>query len=728
MKNNGNEKQQNMSLKAVKLMMDVENAYGDKPNVDFERIARDIEHGRARNLSKTGMLMGSTECGRLLNWMKDNLKAMGTEDDEFYDVPVADVDLMAMSLKQVLRNSYTPDTHKNAFMGENFAYDERLSTKEHQIYFNPESRVLLMSITGTHNIYDIATDIMLAFGKLKDTDRFKDARKALRSAKEVYAPRKTVIVGHSLGGTIAQYIAGGDDIVFTYNKAVTVGQKTRANESAFRTRGDLISLLGKGMIKTMKTKSSKNPVKAHRISSLMEDIDVLGSKNDFGLLSANSADEIQTMLEKLDQQLELNQLLFKLRELNETKHDFYSSEEEKRVLVEKIQNVILVIERMRETRSPELNKIFDELRDKFQLQLELYMDVNRSDSDTLSSSESSEAIDFEEGFIDDGDVQVAFDLLSGRAITQRTHEILFQMMNFYLEQAGRSPEGLEGTINALQMDVDSINDELEMVTDEMEMKYPDEIKDRFNERDRKIEQIAKLSTIQADTSLSVMYSRGKVLADVLYLPVPRVDGENKDVYPSNLLNSRVMNLKTAGNVKQILEESIFSLTNVEELVNLSLTNGRPPEELCLLQRVYEFGHELPVTTQDRRKLRRAMNSQTFPIIKNYLIQEVEMINDLISARAKPLIWSEVFGKPLSGAVKRMLNQWEHSGYRTLNFNQLYRLFAPNPFLRIPMVINDLPTDDNFKSHRMTSKDSSDTRPEINVEDQDVGMDEEEFVE
>jgi len=151
-----------------------------------------------------------------------------------------------ISLHKALKNSYsTRDQQKGAFKNEGFVYDSDLSNHEHQVYYNPKEKKMLYSIKGTNpfSLKDLGTDLYLAVGKLKDTNRFKEEKSNLEKAKKRYHPSNTVISGHSLGGTLSQYVGGKDDKIFTLDKGATFGQKTRSNEHAFRTSGDLVSAL-----------------------------------------------------------------------------------------------------------------------------------------------------------------------------------------------------------------------------------------------------------------------------------------------------------------------------------------------------------------------------------------------------------------------------------------------------------------------------------------------------
>jgi len=122
--------------------------------------------------------------------------------------------------------------------------DAGLSNHNQQVYYNPSNKSLLYSIAGTHNIRDVGTDVFLALGKLKDTNRYKEANNTLKQAKKKYGVDNTIIAGHSLGGSIAGYIGNPEkDHIFSLDKGVTIGQPVRKGENAYRSKGDLVSVL-----------------------------------------------------------------------------------------------------------------------------------------------------------------------------------------------------------------------------------------------------------------------------------------------------------------------------------------------------------------------------------------------------------------------------------------------------------------------------------------------------
>jgi len=164
-----------------------------------------------------------------------------------------------LNLHSVLRNSYdSRDKQRGAFKNEGYVFDSDLSNDNQQVYFNPKEKKLVMSVAGTHNLRDVGTDLWLAAGKLKDTNRYKEGKSTLEKAKKRYGVDNATLAAHSLGGAVAQYIASGKDKVHTLDKGATIGQKTTSNENAYRTSGDAVSLLNARSTR-MKTLSKVKP-------------------------------------------------------------------------------------------------------------------------------------------------------------------------------------------------------------------------------------------------------------------------------------------------------------------------------------------------------------------------------------------------------------------------------------------------------------------------------------
>ena len=175
-----------------------------------------------------------------------------------------------MDLHKVLKNSYASrKKQKKAFLKDGYRYDKFLSNDNEQVYYNPNNKKLLMSVAGTHNLSDFGTDIWLAGGLLKNTSRYKEAESTLKRAKQKYDVKNATISGHSLGGPISQYIASKGDQVYTLDKGATIGQKTRSNEKAYRTSGDLISILNAN---STRMKTLKNPqIRTGNFNNILKD-------------------------------------------------------------------------------------------------------------------------------------------------------------------------------------------------------------------------------------------------------------------------------------------------------------------------------------------------------------------------------------------------------------------------------------------------------------------------
>ena len=105
-------------------------------------------------------------------------------------------------LHDVLKNSYAKNKSKSM---KGYNLDEKLSNHNQQVYYNPTNKKLLYSIAGTHNLRDVGTDFYLGIGKLKNTNRYKEADKTLKEAKRKYGVSSASITGHSDMKTLNYY-------------------------------------------------------------------------------------------------------------------------------------------------------------------------------------------------------------------------------------------------------------------------------------------------------------------------------------------------------------------------------------------------------------------------------------------------------------------------------------------------------------------------------------------
>jgi hypothetical protein len=171
-----------------------------------------------------------------------------------------------LPLYDVLKNSYASVKNQKQNMN-GYIRDAELSNDNQQTYYNPSSKKLLVSVSGTHNISDLGTDAYLALGHLKDTNRYKEADNILNRAKSKYNTDHATIAAHSLGGSIGQYIGSSKDKVITLDKGATIGTPTRGNENAYRSAGDAVSLLNANATRT-KTLNNNSFLGNHKYALL----------------------------------------------------------------------------------------------------------------------------------------------------------------------------------------------------------------------------------------------------------------------------------------------------------------------------------------------------------------------------------------------------------------------------------------------------------------------------
>ena len=86
---------------------------------------------------------------------------------------------MSVNLYDALKSSYGDKKSREILAKAGYQYDSMLSKHNEQVWVNPIEQKLLYSVAGTHNLNDWGTDLYLAAGHLKDTNRYKEADKTL---------------------------------------------------------------------------------------------------------------------------------------------------------------------------------------------------------------------------------------------------------------------------------------------------------------------------------------------------------------------------------------------------------------------------------------------------------------------------------------------------------------------------------------------------------------------
>jgi hypothetical protein len=179
-------------------------------------------------------------------------------------------------LYSALKASYGDTRQTKKLLRNGFIEDTEFSNKNEKTFYNPTSKKLLYTVAGTHSVKDIGTDIALAFGALKSTDRYKNADKNYKSVQKKYVGYEKTLVGHSLGSPIVSGISSAQDKVYTLDGGFTLGSKKRKNTTNYRTSGDVISVFAPKAI-TLKNPNAKTglfPIDAlnsHNVSNIQKE-------------------------------------------------------------------------------------------------------------------------------------------------------------------------------------------------------------------------------------------------------------------------------------------------------------------------------------------------------------------------------------------------------------------------------------------------------------------------
>lgn len=140
----------------------------------------------------------------------------------------------------LLNKSY--HSNKNFELNE-FHYLEQYSSTECVVAQYKE--YIICSFRGTARCYDFLSDILLFLGIfIPFSYRLKRSRQLVQQLRQIYPEAYILCIGHSLGGTLAEFSRG--DYCITYNKGVGlggIGNIIPKHQLDIRTEGDFISIL-----------------------------------------------------------------------------------------------------------------------------------------------------------------------------------------------------------------------------------------------------------------------------------------------------------------------------------------------------------------------------------------------------------------------------------------------------------------------------------------------------
>jgi len=182
-------------------------------------------------------------------------------------------------LHKMIKNGYE-DNPKAKDSIDGYHLDKSLSGTRAQVYYNPETKHLVVNHRGTKGVHDVMTDINLMFGH-KNGKRFEHGKKITDEALKKYKTDNVTISGHSLGAEVARQASKNNNHdVVVVNPAVApldMFNKQKDNETVIRSTLDPISALHnlnpfRNESRTIDIKAKTyNPIEEHH-SDILEDL------------------------------------------------------------------------------------------------------------------------------------------------------------------------------------------------------------------------------------------------------------------------------------------------------------------------------------------------------------------------------------------------------------------------------------------------------------------------
>jgi hypothetical protein len=183
-------------------------------------------------------------------------------------------------LEDLIKASYKKSTDAQKIANKyNLKLDSQLSSPEQKVFIDKKGNPIIAYRGSTSsNLKNftkdwLISDVGILTGTSQYDPRIKRSKDVYEKVKEKYG-RLTTLIGHSLGGKIAELVGESDkDLkkVITYNKGAgigDIGKKINKNQTDIRTGSDLISALSLtqsgGKKITIDNTKFLNPVYAHK--------------------------------------------------------------------------------------------------------------------------------------------------------------------------------------------------------------------------------------------------------------------------------------------------------------------------------------------------------------------------------------------------------------------------------------------------------------------------------
>jgi len=199
--------------------------------------------------------------------------------------------LSVKNLRTSLKQGYSKDKVKQN-IGD-YEYNEKLSNKEAQVYYNPITNHSIVAHRGSQGFNDYLTDAAYIMTGYKG-DRFKNSSKVQKQAEDLYGSQNVSTVGHSLGSWLSSDVGKNSKEIINLNKPYSPFARKRDNEINIRTKSDPFSFSLPTEDDKNKTinKSYWNPSYNHSVDRLekMNENEIVGTgllKKDLKLIIKN---------------------------------------------------------------------------------------------------------------------------------------------------------------------------------------------------------------------------------------------------------------------------------------------------------------------------------------------------------------------------------------------------------------------------------------------------------
>lgn len=183
---------------------------------------------------------------------------------------------MSLNLKDIIKTTYKSKKEgEEYFKKHGYLFDPELSNISNRTYHNPTTNKTIFTSRGTNNLLnDIPADLDILFGTRNlFSNRERETKNIYNKAKDKYNTSKFSLYGHSLSGHLVSKVGKSEDNIISVNKGAGLLnplETSRSNETSYRHRTDLISLLSSNKSNTINYGSilNINPLDSHAVNNI----------------------------------------------------------------------------------------------------------------------------------------------------------------------------------------------------------------------------------------------------------------------------------------------------------------------------------------------------------------------------------------------------------------------------------------------------------------------------